>query len=92
MKLCLSRAIRRAAAVLVCVAVLVKINGRAIPENTAASIKLGMSKAEVMEIAGEPHRQRPGIWLYRVWNGPVTYSDMLGVKFDENDRVTWVSF
>ncbi|MCP4783293.1 MAG: outer membrane protein assembly factor BamE [Fuerstiella sp.] len=56
------------------------------------SISRGMSKAEVIEIAGELHYEDPHGWYYSVWNGCVTYSDMLYVSFDKNNRVDWVSF
>lgn len=64
----------------------------AIPATTLQRIQHGMTRQEVIEVAGEPYSEHNGDMYYRVWNGYVTYSDSLVVAFDREGRVNWVSF
>jgi len=65
----------------------------AIRGSTADQIHEGMTKQQVLDVAGKPHYiGNDGVWDYRVWNGFVLYSDPLHVGFDENGRVDITCF
>ena len=68
------------------------ISSFAISETTYDSIKLGMTRAEVVQLAGKPHLQNENGSFYRVWNGLVTYSDLLNVHYNDRDQVDHLSF
>lgn len=62
--------------------------GSAISKDTVFQIEVGMTPHQVQEIAGEPHYRNATTFCYSVWG----MSDMLIVRFDEDDRVDWISF
>ena len=52
-----------------------------------------LTRDDVLRIAGPPHNQRGDAhYCYNVWNGPVFFSDMFCIDFDEDGKVTWMSF
>ena len=64
-------------------------NLRSIPSGRAMQINEGMTKQEVLDMIGEPHRiGARDEWLYRVSGA----GDLYILEFDENDVLTWVSF
>ena len=68
------------------------IAGFAIPNETSNQIIEGLTREQVLQIAGKPHQTDGSDWYYRVWNGFVPYSDMMLVGFDKNGEVDCVSF
>ena len=64
----------------------------AISSEQSDRISKGMTRDDVLGIAGTPHQKDQHGWQYRVWNGWLPYSDMLKVEFGENGSVNWVSF
>ena len=65
----------------------------AISSSTADQINKGMTRQQVLDVAGKPHYiGNGGVWDYRVWNGFVVHSDPLHVGFDKNGLVDVACF
>jgi outer membrane protein assembly factor BamE (lipoprotein component of BamABCDE complex) len=67
---------------------IVFVDGCAISSHVATSISIGMTKTEVLNIAGAPHDTYDGTWLYYVWGA----SDPYSVDFDESGSAEWVGY
>lgn len=67
------------------------LTGRiAITNSNFNRITNGMTKQEVIAVAGRPHEIdsiEDNAWSYTIWNGFVPYSDPRYVFFDQNDLV-----
>ena len=57
------------------------------------AIEETLTRDDVLRIAGSPHgRKGNEEFYYNVWNGPVFFSDMLIVVFDDEGKVIGMSF
>ncbi len=52
-------------------------------------ITLGSKMSEVLDTFGEPSAEEEGMWFYREM-GKSEDDNFLGLRFDENDNVTWL--
>jgi outer membrane protein assembly factor BamE (lipoprotein component of BamABCDE complex) len=68
------------------------IAGNTITSEAANGIREGMTRSEIVQIAGEPHRDQGNWWYYNVRSGLAIYSDMLKIEFDQNGFADWVSY
>ena len=63
----------------------------AISQHTEMQIEEGMTRQELIQIAGRPHQiGSDETWYYNVWRGPLPV-DSLIVGFDDNGVVNGVS-
>ncbi len=52
-------------------------------------ITLGSKMSEVLEVFGEPSSKEDEMWFYRE-KGKSEDDNFLGLRFDDNDNVTWL--
>ena len=52
-------------------------------------ITLGSTMSEVLYTFGEPSAREEGMWFYRE-NGKPEDENYLGLRFDDNEKVTWL--